>query len=113
MPDPAIHLTVRIPSPLCAELPYLPFLAVFVVKEFDELVEGVAVGSLGVGAAGARGCDDEGCYVAEVESGFRMARAWPCYDLAEEGCHGVGYWETGWNWGILVVWYCGFGLGRL
>ncbi len=84
MPDPAIHLTIWIPRPLCAELPYLPFLTVLVVEEFDELVEGVAVGSLRVGAAGARGCDEGGRYVTEVESGFRMAGAWPGYDLAEE-----------------------------
>lgn len=92
MPDPAIHLAVWIPRPLSAELPYLPFFAVFVVEEFDELVEGVAVGALGVGAAGARGCDEEGRYVAEVESGFGMAGPWPGYDLAEERCHAVGYW---------------------
>lgn len=104
MPDPAIHLTIWIPGPFSAELPYLPLIAVFVVEEFDELVEGVAVRALRVGAAGARGCDQEGRYVAEVESGFGMAGAWACYDLAEEGCHGVGYWESGWSEGILGVW---------
>ena len=104
MPDPAIHLAVWISGPLCAELQYLPFFAVLVVEEFDELVEGVAVRALRVGAAGARGCDEEGRYVAEVESGFGMAGAWPGYDLAEERCHGVRYWESGWNGDILVVW---------
>jgi hypothetical protein len=33
-----------------------------------------------------------------------MAGPWPGYDLAEERCHAVDYWESGWNGGMLVVW---------
>ncbi len=109
MPNPPINLTIRIPRPLGTELPDLPLDAVFVVKEFDELVERVAVCTLRVGAAGTGGRYEEGCDVAEVEAGFWVSGARACDDLAEEGGHCGwcwGYWEGSLDGGILELWCC-------
>ena len=91
MPHPSINLRIRVPCPFGPELPYRPFLAVFVVEELDEVVERIAVCALGVGAAGAGGCDYLVCYVAEIEACFWVSGAGSCDDLAEEGCHGLGF----------------------
>lgn len=107
MPHPAIHLTIGIPRPLGPKLPDRPLVAVLVVEELHQLVQRVAVRALRVRAAGPRRRDDLVRHVAEVESGFWVARAWACDELAEErghcygcGCVGVGVgkrkvWE-GW-----------------
>lgn len=55
-----VDFRIWVASSFGAELPYCPLLAVFVVEELDERGERVAVGELGVCAAGARGCDDCG-----------------------------------------------------
>jgi hypothetical protein len=49
MSDAVIHSFVRISGAFGAEFPYRPVLAVAGVEEGDQAVEGVAVGSLGVG----------------------------------------------------------------
>lgn len=53
MPYPPVHRLVWIPSPFGTELPYGPIVAMFGVEESNEAVERVAVGTLGVGLAGA------------------------------------------------------------
>ena len=53
VPDAVVDRLVRVPRPFGAELPYRPLVAVTGVEEGDEAVEGVAVGALGVGLAGA------------------------------------------------------------
>jgi len=58
--DTVVDFGVGVAGPFGAEFPYRPIVAVFRIKEFNESIEGVAVGPLGVGAAGARGCDDWG-----------------------------------------------------
>ena len=70
MPYPSIDFFVRVPGAFGAELPDGPLGAVFEVEEFDEVFEGVAVGDLRVGGAGAGGGDDGVGDVAEVEAGF-------------------------------------------
>jgi hypothetical protein len=56
--DAVVDFGVGVASPLGAEFPYRPVVAVLRVEELDERVEGVAVRALGVGATGARGGDD-------------------------------------------------------
>lgn len=53
VPDAVVHCLVRVAGPLGAELPYRPAVAVAGVEEGHQPVEGVAVGSLGVGLGGA------------------------------------------------------------
>jgi hypothetical protein len=55
MPDPAIHLRIRVARPFGPELPDRPVGAMFRVQEFHEAVERVAVRALGVGC-GWPGC---------------------------------------------------------
>jgi len=89
MPDPPINLTIGIARPLCSKFPYLPFFSMFVVEEFDELIERIAVCALRVCAAGPRGCDDEGSDIAKIEPGFWMAGSWSSDNLAKERRHVV------------------------
>jgi hypothetical protein len=48
VPHATVDGLVGISCAFCAEFPDCPFFAVFRVEELDELVEGVAVGELGV-----------------------------------------------------------------
>jgi hypothetical protein len=61
----------------------------FIIEKLYELVERIAVCALGVGARWPGRRDDLIGYVAEVETGFWMARAGAGDDLAEEGGHDV------------------------
>lgn len=58
MPYPAVDFGVWVPSAFGPEFPYRPMGTMFVVEELDEGVGRVAVGSLGEGRGGTRGCDD-------------------------------------------------------
>ena len=51
--DAAVDEVVGIASSFATELPYRPLRAMFVVKELNKLVEGVAVGALRVCLGGA------------------------------------------------------------
>jgi hypothetical protein len=53
MVDAVVDLGVGVARPFGAELPYGPVVAMLRVEELYERVEGVAVGALGVRAAGA------------------------------------------------------------
>jgi hypothetical protein len=55
--DAVIDLGVWVARPFGAKLPYCPVFAMLRVEKFDEGIERVAIGPLGVRAAGAR-CGD-------------------------------------------------------
>jgi len=55
----------------------------FGVEEFHKRIERVTVCALGVRAAGAGGCDNVVCNIAEVEAGFSMPGARPGHELAQ------------------------------
>ena len=54
VPDTVVYSLVWVACTLCSKLPDRPAIAVFRVEEGDELVEGVAVGSLRVGLGRSR-----------------------------------------------------------
>lgn len=96
MPYSSMHVLVWVTRALGAELPDGPVLAMLLVEEGDELVEGCAVVAFGVGAAGPRGRDYAVGYVAEVEAGFWVASARAGDDLAEEGRLGGSILFSSW-----------------
>lgn len=66
----AVHSLIRVASAFCAEFPYGPVVSVFGIEEGDQAIEGVAVGSLGIGLAGAGA--DSSRRVMSVFGGTRM-----------------------------------------
>ena len=46
--NPVVHRFIRVSGTLGAEFPDGPAIAVFLVEESDQAVEGVTVGSLGI-----------------------------------------------------------------
>jgi len=51
MSNPPVNFLVGISSSLCSKLPNCPVLSMFMIEELDQLVERIAVCSLGVGTA--------------------------------------------------------------